>query len=41
MISFGLGFLLGGMSGVLITTLCVISSRNDWNIKSNKEESNE
>ncbi len=40
MINFGLGFLFGGMVGVLITSLCIASSHNDLNIK-NQEESNE
>lgn len=40
MINFGLGFLFGGMAGVLITSLCIASSHNDLNIK-NQEESNE
>lgn len=40
MINFGLGFLFGGMTGVLITSLCIASSHNDLNIK-NQEESNE
>lgn len=41
MINFGLGFLLGGMIGVLITALCTASSHSDLNIKSDEEESNE
>lgn len=40
MINFGLGFLFGGMAGVLITSLCIASSHNDLNIK-DQEESNE
>ena len=41
MISFGLGFLIGAMVGVFITSICIASSNNDLDIKDNEEESNE
>ena len=43
MINFGLGFLFGGMAGVLITSLCIASSHNDLDINddNDKETSDE
>lgn len=41
MINFVLGFLFGGMVGVLITSLCIASSHNDLNINDDKETSDE
>ena len=41
MINFGVGFLFGGMVGVLITALCMASSHNDLDIKNDMEELNE
>lgn len=43
MINFGLGFLFGGMTGVLITSLCIASSHNDLDINddNDKETSDE